>query len=65
MRMSHKRPRNEQDFEQFCLKLLRTYWKCPELQLYAARGEAQHGVDIVDLNGQEPLRAAQCKLHPL
>ena len=63
MRMSHKRPRNEQDFEQLCLKLLRTYWKCPELRLYAARGEAQHGVDIVDLSGQEPLRAAQCKLH--
>ena len=63
MRMSHKRPRNDQDFELLSLRLLQTYWKCPELQLYATRGEAQHGVDIVDLSGQEPLRAAQCKLH--
>ena len=46
-----------------CLKLLRAYWQCPELELYATRGQAQHGVDIVDLSGQEPLRAAQCKLH--
>ena len=63
MRKSHNRPRNEQDFELLCLKLLRAYWKCPELEQYATRGQAQHGVDIVDLSGREPLRAAQCKLH--
>ena len=63
MRKSHNRPRTEQDFESLCLKLLRAYWKCPELELYAIRGQAQHGVDIVDLSGQEPLRAGQCKLH--
>ena len=63
MHMSHNRPRNEQDFEALCLKLLRAHWKCPELQLYATRGEAQDGVDIVDISVQEPLRAAQCKLH--
>ena len=63
MRKSHNRPRNDRDFEALCLKLLRTYCKCPELQLYATRGEAQDGVDIIDLSGQEPLRAAQCKLH--
>ena len=63
MRKSHNRPRNDRDFEALCLKLLRTHCKCPELQLYATRGEAQAGVDIIDLSGQEPLRAAQCKLH--
>ena len=63
MRKSHNRPRNEQDFEKLCLKLLRAYWECPELQQYATRGETQHGVDIIDLSGQDPLRAAQCKLH--
>ena len=63
MRKSHNRPRNDQDFEKLCLKLLRAYWKCPELDLYATRGQAQHGVDILDLSGQDPLRAAQCKLH--
>ncbi len=63
MRKSHNRPRTEQDFESLCLKLLRAYWKCPELELYATRGQAQHGVDIVDLSGREPLCAAQCRLH--
>ena len=56
-------PKNDQDFEKLCLRLLRAHWKCPELQQYATRGQAQHGVDIIDLSGQEPLRAAQCKLH--
>ena len=63
MRKSHNWPKNDQDFEKLCLKLLRAYWKCPELDLYATRGQAQHGVDIIDLSGQETLRAAQCKLH--
>ena len=63
MRKSHNWPKNDQDFEKLCLKLLRAYWKCPELDLYATRGQVQHGVDIIDLSGQEPLRAAQCKLH--
>lgn len=63
MRKSHRRPRNEQDFEELCLRLLQAHWKCPELELYAARGQAQFGVDIIDLGGGVPLRAAQCKLH--
>ena len=63
MRKSHRRPRNDDDFELLSLKLLRAHWKCPELERYATRGQAQHGVDLVDLSGQEPLRAAQCKLH--
>ena len=37
MRKIHNRPRNEQDCEALCLKLLRAHWKCPELQLYATR----------------------------
>lgn len=63
MRKSHRRPRNEEDFVLLCLKLLRVFWKCPDLEPYATRGQAQHGVDIVDLSGRDPLRAAQCKLH--
>ena len=35
----------------------------PGVATVCNQGEAQHGVDIVDLSGQEPLRAAQCKLH--
>ena len=63
MRKSHNRPKNEQDFEELCLRLLRAYWKCPELNRYATRGQKQDGVDLIDLSGQDPLRAAQCKLH--
>ena len=63
MRKSHNRPKNHQDFEELCLRLLRAYWKCPELVLYGVRGQAQHGVDIIDLGGRDSLRAAQCKLH--
>src|SRR5437773_7689914 len=63
MRTSHNTPKNEQDFEIFCLKLLRTHWKRPHLELYAYRGQEQHGVDIIDLSGEDPLHAAQCKRH--
>ena len=62
MRKSYNKPQNPEDFEILCLKLLRAHWKCPELDRYATGGQAQNGVDILDLSGQEPLRAAQCKL---
>src|SRR5262249_22316573 len=45
------------------VELLRAYWKCPQLQRYATRGQEQHGVDFIDLSGEEPLRGGQCKLH--
>ena len=63
MRKSYNRPKNEQDFEVLCLKLLQIHWECPELSTYATKGQIQNGVDIIDLSGQEPLRAVQCKLH--
>lgn len=63
MRKSYNRPKNHQDFEELCLRLLRAYWKCSALQRYGISGQAQHGVDIIDVSGQDPLRAAQCKLH--
>ena len=63
MRQSYNRPKHEQDFEILCLKLLQVHWECPDLSIYATKGQTQNGVDIVDLSGQEPLRAVQCKLH--
>ena len=63
MRKSYNRPKNEQDFEILCLKLLQVHWECPDLSTYSTKGLTQNGVDIVDLSGQEPLRAVQCKLH--
>lgn len=63
MRTNYEPLENERDFEFLCLKLLRVHLGCPTLELYGRRGEKQHGVDIIDLGGSMPLRAAQCKLH--
>ena len=54
-------PKNERDFEEMCLQLLRRHWQLPRLELYGKRGERQFGVDILDLSGETPV-AAQCKL---
>jgi len=56
-------PANDADFELLGLALLKAHWNCPTLELYAHRGEKQFGIDILDLSGNEPLSAAQCKLH--
>src|SRR5437016_3764109 len=56
-------PANDPDFERLCLRLLKAHWQCPALELFGRRGERQHGIDILDVSGTEPLRAAQCKLY--
>src|SRR5262249_52932414 len=56
-------PKNDDAFELLCLKLLRRKWSAVGLAQYGKRGERQHGIDLIDLGAQEPLRAAQCKLH--
>ena len=63
MRFQYSPPTHEADFEELCLKLLRLHWNCSTLDLYGHRGEAQYGVDIVDLSGDPKIRAAQCKCH--
>lgn len=63
IRVRHEQPANENDFEILCLRLLKKHWNCPSLELYAHRGENQFGIDILDMGGDKPLRAAQCKLH--
>jgi len=45
--------------------ILRIYWSRPGLVRYGSRGQRQHGVDILDLGGVNPLHAAQCKLREL
>jgi tetratricopeptide (TPR) repeat protein len=56
-------PSNEDDFELFCLRLLREVWKCPTLQQYGKRGERQHGIDLIDEAASTPFRAVQSKHH--
>jgi tetratricopeptide (TPR) repeat protein len=45
-----------------CLRLLRLYWSRPGLELFGKRGERQFGIDILDVGGEIPIYAAQCKL---
>lgn len=59
----HQIPKNDDDFELLCLKLLRKKWKRPQLNQYGKRGERQDGIDLLDVGGTEPLYAAQCKKH--
>ena len=63
IRTSHNIPTNDDAFELLCLKLLRRKWDAPDLVQYGKRGQRQNGIDLIDLSGQSPLRAAQCKLH--
>ncbi len=63
IRRSYDPPANEAEFERLCLALLKAAWRSHSLQLYAARGERQNGVDIVDLRPGDLHRAAQCKCH--
>jgi hypothetical protein len=55
-------PQNDDDFEKLCRDLLRKHWTRPGLEIYGKRGERQDGVDVLELGGDEPLYAAQCKL---
>jgi tetratricopeptide (TPR) repeat protein len=55
-------PVDDDDFELLCRDLLRLHWSRPGLEIFGKRGERQHGIDILDLGGERPLYAAQCKL---
>src|SRR3972149_2846443 len=54
-------PSDDAKFESFCVSLLQDFWPASEPEQYGRRGQRQHGVDIIDVSGLEPLRAAQCK----
>ncbi len=56
-------PSNEDDFEEFCERLLQKHFSCKTLQLYGKRGEKQNGIDVIDTAHSSPFRAAQCKHH--
>ncbi|MGA9885394.1 MAG: hypothetical protein WBQ34_16890 [Candidatus Acidiferrales bacterium] len=55
-------PSDDDDFELMCRDLLRLHWFRPGLEIFGKRGERQYGIDILDLSGEMPLYAAQCKL---
>ncbi len=63
IRTRYNIPKNDDAFEIVCLKLLRRKWNAPGLAQYGKRGQRQHGIDLIDLGAQQPVKAAQCKLH--
>jgi hypothetical protein len=46
IRLKYPPPEEDKEFELLCLALLKEYWECPTLELYARRGEKQFGVDM-------------------
>lgn len=60
-RYRYRQPTDENAFEELCLVLFRE--TRPRVERYGHRGERQHGVDLLDLSGDQPLFAAQCKHH--
>ncbi|QDS92471.1 hypothetical protein FF011L_12140 [Roseimaritima multifibrata] len=54
---------HDEEFADFCVRLLKAVLKCESFEKYAKRGESQNGIDIIDMAHGTPLRAAQCKLH--
>lgn len=60
-RYRYRQPTDENAFEELCLLLFRE--TRPRLERYGHRGERQHGVDLLDMSGDQPLFAAQCKHH--
>ncbi len=61
MTFSFPPPKNEADFERLCVEILKAHWECANLRLYGRRGESQQGIDIINLEGPNRPRAAQCK----
>ena len=54
---------HDDEFADFCVRLLNAVFKCDSFQKYGKRGESQDGIDIIDMSHSVPFRAAQCKLH--
>jgi hypothetical protein len=54
---------HDEEFADFCVRLLNSVFKCNSFQKFGKRGESQDGIDIIDMSHSVPLRAAQCKLH--
>lgn len=55
-------PNDDDVFEEMCRELLRLYWSRPGMEIFGKKGERQFGIDILDVGGQTPIYAAQCKL---
>lgn len=61
--LQHTRLKGEKQFQGFCLKLIRRYWKDDYAQLHGRRGQRQQGVDITGRDNRNGFKHAglQCK----
>lgn len=61
--IQHTRLKGEKQFQAFCLKLIRRYWKDDYAQLHGRRGQGQQGADITGSDKRNGHRraAVQCK----
>lgn len=55
------RPKTEQDFEDWCLRIFSRQLDCPGLKKYGRRGQAQGGIDLIGHDKQGNRVAVQCK----
>lgn len=61
--VQHPIPKGELVFQNFCLKLIRAYWKDDYAQEHGRRGQGQNGVDITGTDNRSDYKnaAVQCK----
>lgn len=57
-----ERPRNDMDFEDWCVTIFKRALSCPSLKKYGRRGQHQGGVDLIGNNNKKQRVAVQCKL---
>ncbi|WP_442483673.1 PIN domain-containing protein [Aeoliella sp. SH292] len=63
MRHEYPHPGNEDELEEFCVRFFRHVERRAGLIRYGKRGEAQHGIDIIDQRAVSPHIVIQCKRH--
>src|SRR5208337_221749 len=56
-------PEDWPKFQRLCQRILQRLWHSENVEIYGRGGQAQQGVDLLDVSGTRPLRAGQCKLH--
>ncbi|TWT48953.1 PIN domain-containing protein [Botrimarina hoheduenensis] len=61
MPYQYVKPSESGQFELFCLHFFRYFERRGGLERYGKTGQSQSGIDLLDLLGQQPVLAVQCK----
>src|SRR5207302_3212750 len=62
---SYPLPRNADEFQRLCLKLLRRHWQLPQLERLRDPEQRELGVDLVEVSGRPSLVAVRCDLREM